>query len=623
MCIQHDILTDVARIYAAARDTQEPERCMVAPSPELNERLRKELAHLRSQLTSAGGLRLRASHPTGEGFNDGLIIPPDEFPLGTSPSVIRSQALERAPLHGTVRVVVVLVDFSDRPMTQTAAHFEQLFFSTGAIATGSVREYYAEVTNGLVDLQGQVVGPFRLPQTLATYCHGASGIGDPLPNARTMARDALTAADSSVNFAPFDNDGNGYVDAFIVVHAGTGAETTGSSGDIWSHKWTFSSGAVTTDGTKVYGYLTVPEDCRIGVCAHELGHLLFGFPDLYDTDDSSEGIGHFCLMAAGSWGGGGASPTHPSARCKANQAWVTVDNVTSNSVRSIADVKDSHSILRLWKDGGSGTEYFLVENRQQSRFDTALPGGGLLIWHIDESAPNNRDENHYKVALIQADNRKDLEHAANRGDAGDPYPGTTNNSSFTNSSSPNSKSYSGQNTCVSVTSIGLSGPVMSANIKVKCGIKPKKEVIKDKEFAKEQHKDKDLTKEIKFEKPLLDKKLEKPKFDKQPEKPIIDKTAGFDKPGDGKLVEGGWPGGQGGMSSGEALDARIRRLELALEALAGQANAATATQPFIGEHLRPDLSQGALAEEEDTQQDAMRRGEPGSKRSFDSKPGDV
>lgn len=77
------------------------------------------------------------------------------------------------------------------------------------------------------------------------------------------------------------------------------------------------------------------------------------------------------------------------------------------------------------------------------------------------------------------------------------------------------------------------------------------------------------------------------------------------------------------MSGGDALDARIRRLELALEALTGQAGMAGAAQPFIGEHLRPDLSQGALADEEDTQQDAMRRGEPGSKRSFDSKPGDV
>jgi len=69
---------------------------------------------------------------------------------------------------------------------------------------------------------------------------------------------------------------------------------TGSHDDIWSHKWVLAGGARAVDHTKIFAYLTVPEDCKIGVCAHELGHLLFGFPDLYDTDSSSEGIGNWC-----------------------------------------------------------------------------------------------------------------------------------------------------------------------------------------------------------------------------------------------------------------------------------------------------------------------------------------
>jgi M6 family metalloprotease-like protein len=92
-----------------------------------------------------------------------------------------------------------------------------------------------------------------------------------------------------------------------VVHSGSGGEETGNSGDIWSHKWTLPS-VYATDATQIFAYLTIPEDAKIGVCAHELGHLLFGFPDLYDVDDSSEGIGSWCLMAAGSWNGGGDVP---------------------------------------------------------------------------------------------------------------------------------------------------------------------------------------------------------------------------------------------------------------------------------------------------------------------------
>jgi immune inhibitor A len=163
----------------------------------------------------------------------------------------------------------------------------------------------------------------------------------------------------------------------------------------------------------------VPEDSRIGVCAHELGHLLFGFPDLYDTDYTSEGVGNWCLMGGGSWNGGGDIPAHASAWCKVNQGWATVSNVTTNGIVSIPDVKSTHAVHRLWTNGGSGPEYFLMENRQKTGYDAQLPAAGLLIWHIDENQPGNTDENRYQVGLVQADGKRDLELDRNRGDAGD------------------------------------------------------------------------------------------------------------------------------------------------------------------------------------------------------------
>jgi immune inhibitor A len=72
-----------------------------------------------------------------------------------------------------------------------------------------------------------------------------------------MANEAFEAAIGSTDFDPevYDNDGNGYVcsvnsrllflktnkqqvDAFVVVHAGRGAEQTGDMLDLWSVKWT-------------------------------------------------------------------------------------------------------------------------------------------------------------------------------------------------------------------------------------------------------------------------------------------------------------------------------------------------------------------------------------------------
>ena len=111
------------------------------------------------------------------------------------------------------------------------------------------------------------------------------------------------------------------------------------------------------------------------------------------------------------------------------------------------------------EERAAGNEYFLLENRQKTGFDVSLPGDGLLIWHIDEAQSANTDENHYKVALMQADGKRDMERNTNRGDAGDPYPGTSNNNTFSATSNPNSKSYANADSCVAVTIIGASSAI--------------------------------------------------------------------------------------------------------------------------------------------------------------------
>jgi immune inhibitor A len=473
-------LHDVEKIYRAARLTEDGHRCMVAPHPQLQERMKSEIQGMLSAHPELGVMRsmLRVGQPAARlGFNDGLVLPPSYFPASASPHAIRSASLQRAPLRGVLRVAVVLVDFADQQFDSThdAAHFEELFFSQGAIATGSVREYFSEVTHGLIDIQGEVVGPLHLPRTLVAYANGESGTGDFRPNARTMARDAATAADPELNFTQYDNDGDGFVDAFVIVHAGPGAEVTGNPDHIWSHKWVLEGGELAVDAARIFAYLTVPEDAQIGVCCHELGHLMFGFPDLYDADGSSNGVGDWCLMGGGSWGDNGRRPVHPSAWCKANQGWVDVENVSGSSTLSIPDVKTSNRVYRLWTNGAVSPEYFLLENRQQTLYDGELPSNGLLIWHIDDNVTTNTNESRYKVTLVQADGQKALEKSpfvGNRGDAGDSYPGSANNRAFNNSSTPNSRAHNGQATHVAVTEISASGSVMSANVRVTPSLVP-------------------------------------------------------------------------------------------------------------------------------------------------------
>lgn len=609
-------LSDLTRIYRAAADPSDGSKCAVAPHPDLQAKIKAELEGLKAGASDLTRASLGLRQIPRVGFNDGLTVPGDTLPLGTPPSVARAVALDRAPLRGNVRVIVVLADFSDLQMAATQQHFRDLFFSTGVLPNGSVRDYFTEVTNGLVTLTGDVVGPLRLPRTLAAYANGASGTGGSHPNAQDMALDAAVAANPLVNFAPFDNDGNGFVDAFIVIHAGPGAEVTGSAGHIWSHKWVLPGGAYNADGTQIYAYLTVPEDCRIGVCAHELGHLLFGWPDLYDTDYSSEGLGNWCLMAGGSWNGGGDVPAHPSAWCKVNQGWVSVSNPTTNQQVSIQDVKAGHQVLRLWKSGGASSEYFLVENRQRTLYDRNLPGDGLLVFHVDDTISANSNEAHPKVALLQADGAKHLENGANRGDAGDPFPGSANNATFNKASTPSSKSYAGADTCVAITQISPSAATMTARISVVCLKKREKELVKEKpekDVIKEKP-EKDLIKD-KREKDFLKDKREKD-FKDIKEWKEKDKDR-FEKPPSEKLVDKPGEGGGGGRSGGAPqgdLESRVAALEGALAGL----------EPFIGRELRPDLGAAALEYENDLEdvRAQMLEGAVGAKRLMDTKPPD-
>ena len=206
---------------------------------------------------------------------------------------------------------------------------------------------------------------------------------------------------ATIDLKKYDNKGraDGYVDVFIIVHAGRGGEDpvdkTFNLNDIWSWKWNLPNPRVVgLSNTKVYTFLTIPEDAKLGVCAHEIGHLLFGWPDLYDVSKKSVGIGHWCLMSGGSWGAldgaeRGTTPCHPSAWCKLDQGWVDalVDPADSDIV--LNDVKANVSntvnanrfgyVHKLWSNGqASGTEYFLVENRTKSGFDRSIPGEGLL-----------------------------------------------------------------------------------------------------------------------------------------------------------------------------------------------------------------------------------------------------
>ena len=216
---------------------------------------------------------------------------------------------------------------------------------------------------------------------------------------------------------------------------------------VWAHQWALDDvippildgvviGNSAYGGYAQFGEVHTDHQATIGVMVHELGHTL-NWPDLYDIDGSSYGVGDWSVMGTGNWNQtslAGDSPAHPDAFLKWYQGWVTPTAVslTMNNV-GILQAEDNPVAYLLhlnpggvnWELGShSGTgEYFLVENRQQTLYDAGLPGCGLLFWHIDESVTSttsaNTNEDRPLVALVQADNANDLANHVNEGDGTD------------------------------------------------------------------------------------------------------------------------------------------------------------------------------------------------------------
>ena len=389
-----------------------------------------------------------------------------------NPNPVRFERGERV----TLQAIAILVDFDDNVGTTPVSHYDSLLSSLATYPSGSFRDFYLENSYNNVDLIITVVGWLRMPETYAYYVDGQYGFGSYPRNAQRLAEDAVWAADPQVDFSQFDNDSNGVIDALFIVHAGPGAEQSGDPNDIWSHAWV-TNNVPYVDSVYAYPYSTEPENGRIGVFCHEAGHAVFGLPDLYDYDYDSYGVGRWSLMAGGSWNGspGGTSPAHLDAWCKIQAGFVTPQIPTSNQTGVIFPrVEDNQVIYKLWTSGAPGQQFFLVENRQKTGFDYYLPGSGLMIYHVDEAQsgnnyqwyPGHTTSGHYLVAVEQADGLWELEKNINAGNAGDPYPGSSNNRALNDTTVPDSKDYNFNTTYVAVENISDSGDTMTADIRV-------------------------------------------------------------------------------------------------------------------------------------------------------------
>ena len=398
-----------------------------------------------------------------------------------------ADAPEASLTSGTLKNLVGLLRFSDHVSRTVPSNSDVdiLMNTLGGdpflAPTGSVKDYYNEVSYGQLNLDSTVTMWIDLPNTESYYANGESGLTSKTHEALRYALDELNA-DSTFNFDDFDVDDDGYIDAITFLHSGYGAEWGGAGyqNRIWSHKWSLGSWT-SSEGVRVTSYNISPalwgtsgsNIGRIGVICHELGHFL-GLPDLYDTVESGDGIGSYGLMA-NSWGFDGTQkyPPHMSAWSKIKIGWVTPTLINSAGNYSIEQVETNAKVYKVDLGYDSG-EYLLIENRQPVSFDGKMPQGGLVIFHIDDTAGYNtegypgqvgwpQNGNHYRVALLQADGNYNLEKGNNRGDSADVYHGA-GVAELGPDTSPNTDGYKGGNIIVTnnrIYNISNSGSSMT------------------------------------------------------------------------------------------------------------------------------------------------------------------
>lgn len=376
--------------------------------------------------------------------------------------------------QGKKRGLVVLAEFSDASFykNNTPAAFNDMFNKVGYNVNnhiGSVHDYFLDQSYGQFDLTFDVIGPVKLSKSQKYYGENDEYGQD--KHCGEMVCEIIKAIDSQVNFRDYDWDNDGLVDQVFIVYAGKGeAYQNNPEYTIWPHEWDLMSlqyymqdgdGPLQCDGVWINTYAMTCElngsstykMDGIGTACHEFSHCM-GLPDIYDSDYSENGVGpgmmEWDLLCGGSYNGPnymGEVPAGYTSYERWVSGWLTPTVLDKpcmiDSMPSLQDAPVAYQII----NEGHPDEYYLLENRQKNRWDAYCGGHGMLILHIDydetmwyQNTINCKgSEQHY--TYFPADNSFGTNYGEQYAQtaaqaAGDPFPGTSNKTSFTDTTKP-------------------------------------------------------------------------------------------------------------------------------------------------------------------------------------------
>ena len=405
------------------------------------------------------------------------LIPPTNISNTFRRVVDKRQTVGNTPVVGERHALVILMQYQDVKFKCSKDAFDNLFnlleYKENG-ATGSVRDFYRFASQGQLDYVSDIYGPFTSNYPMRFYGEN-DAIGNDA-NPQELCKEALQNLPDNLDLSLYDNDGDGIIDNVHIIYAGYGEEAGASSTAIWAHEYPHQISINNGRDITIAGYSCSPElrgntnanITNIGVICHELGHAL-GAMDYYDTNYGTGGeylgTGQWDIMASGSWNNDGKTPPsfNPYVRSCVfgwNRQEILSPNMQVCLPRMELDNAEQTSIYRLETDDEG--DYFLLENRQKYSFDEALPGEGLLIYHVHPDIEKYTKANTVNTTHPQcmypvcaSGSIPSMNEYGNINTEGCPFPGNTNNCIFTTDSSPAAIAWNGSAAKVSISNIRM------------------------------------------------------------------------------------------------------------------------------------------------------------------------
>ncbi|MDE6393581.1 MAG: M6 family metalloprotease domain-containing protein [Muribaculaceae bacterium] len=393
--------------------------------------------------------------------------PPYERGYGLFPDL-------RFPAYGAQKAIVILVEYTDTKFNTSydaKDYFTRMLNEDGFSdygGTGCAAEFFRLNSGDAFRPEFDVFGPITLANNMAYYGGNDWYGNDQRP--ADMVKEACDQLDDIVDFSEYDRNGDGVVDNIFIFYAGRGEASGGSANTVWPHSWNMVSAGYPNlyyDGVRIhtYGCSNEWENGRpdgVGTFIHEFSHVM-GLPDLYATSyTSSFTPGAWSALDYGPYNNDGMTPPNYGAFERYALGWMKPHEIDGPLSASLASIDDNVAgVIRTAKD----TEFFLVENRQQTGWDSYIPGHGMLIWHVDyndsvwSSNKVNNTPSHQYVDIEEADG---VQTESTR--AGDSFPGTTNKTSFTGQTTPAMKTWAGVALDFPITDIAESDGIITFNV---------------------------------------------------------------------------------------------------------------------------------------------------------------